>query len=327
MVLTVASAPEVFASEKVAIKANITITSGGLNGGWNTDCNKNLKPKMLKKGIGTDCQTSNGSIENMARVNSGESNAGYVQTDVLYLAWQNDAEYATNLNPGGRTFINEALMCTTANGAITGFKSFKDFGRPVKIITPPVGSGSEGTVRFLRDNLPGYAEMITIVPQEVPEGDSFSVSRAISSLKSRNPRKRADAVCWVERPTKKSKKIAAVAKNSDLHWIPMDEPAAMDLTFEDEVVYPGVAPVYAGKNQQVNALLVGDTYIYNDQMPSAAVDAMAAIIDQDPHYIDERSWTDKLGGMFSKAAGKTASVAKRAKDAATSAMDKVSGAM
>jgi hypothetical protein len=182
-------------------------------------------------------------------------------------------------------------------------------------------------VRFLKDNLPGYAEVITIIPQKVPEGDGFSVSKAISALKSRNPRKRADAVCWVERPVKKSKKIAAVAKNSDLHWIPMGEPAAMDLAFEDEVVYPGVAPVYAGKKQQVNALLVGDTYIYNDQMPSAAVDAMAAIIDQDPHYIDERSWTDKLGGMFSKAVSMTASVAKHAKNAATGIVDKVSDTM
>ena len=311
----------------VPIKTNITITSGGTGGFWYPDCVKNLKPKMAKKSVNVSCATSKGAIHNMKRVNNGEMDGGYVQTDLLYLAWQNGAEYATNLNPGGRTFINEALMCATGNGAITGFKSLKSMGRPAKIITPPVGSGSEGTVRFLRDNLPGYSEAIEIMPQEVPEGDHFSVNKAISALKSRNPNKRADAVCWVERPTKKSKKIAAVAQNPNLHWIPMDEPAVADLVFENEVVYPGVSPVYAGKGKQVTALIVGDTYIYNDQMPSVAVDALAAVIDQDPHYIDDRSWMQKLGGIFSKAAKMTAKVAKRAKNAATNAVDAASRAM
>ena len=316
-----------FAGTQVAVKANITVSTGSQNGGWNTDCEKNLKLKMAKEGVAVTCSTSKGSIDNMTQVNSGEKDSGYVQTDMLYLAWQNDESYATNLNPGGRTFINEALMCATSNGAITGFKSFLDFGRPVKIITPPVGSGSEGTVRFLKDNLAGYADAIKIMPQDIPAGDSFSIDKAVSAMKSRNPRKRADAVCWVEIPRAKSEKIIAISKNLDLHWIPMDEPTVMDLAFEDSTVYPGVAPVYAGKKMQVTALQVGDTYIYNDNVPSSALAAFAKVIDQNPNYIDERSIFNKIGGMFSKAAKMTASVAKRAKGAAASAVDAASNAI
>lgn len=315
------------AANQVPIKASITFCTGSTDGAWYADCVKNLKPKMLKKGIAVTCKTSHGAIDNMTAVNNGECDGGYVQTDVLYLAWQDDAEYATNLNPGGRTFINEALMCATANGIITGSKSFKDFDRPVKVITPSVGSGSEGTVRFLKDNVPGYAEVVTIMPQIVANGDKFSIEKAISALKSRSPRKRADVVCWVERPIKKSAKIKAVASNPDLHWIPMNEPAVADLAFENEVVYPGVAPVYAGKGQQVSALLIGDTYIFNDKMPSEAVAALAAIIDQDPHYIDERSMWSKVSGTFSKAISMTAKVAKHAKAAGETAINAVSNAV
>ncbi len=321
-ILTVVSGAILVLGTGNATASSVVIGTGADGGGYDgTICEGAIQGPAQESGVSVTCMSSKGSIENMKSVNAGDVDAGITQTDLLYKAWEEGAEWADNLNPGGRSFTTESLLCFTAGGKVNGMKQFTEpklNAEKWKIITPEVDSGSEGSVTFFVNMVPGYAENVEIIPME-----EWDVNKAIGRLTSRNKKKQADAACFVGLPDPTgNKNIKVVSANKNLSWIPMDDNRALQLEFSDEVVYPAISAVpvtggimtfLAGTTETVDALQIPVTYVYNDDITQEALEMLAALIDQNPNFLKDSGIMGKIMTKISEGKDFSMAVADRFK--------------
>lgn len=197
--------------------ADLVLTSGYDGGSYHGVFGRNLAKILAEYGHTVTLTPSAGSVENLARVSSGEAQIGFAQADA-YAATRADAEIIGSLG-------EECLF--VAAGAASGVRDEADLQRDgVKVAVGQQGSGSAVSWDYARQLEPDYAKASTYY-----QGGVLALSKVKTG--------QLDAFFWVTSPGNLDHKYlqAVRQEGSGLHMIDFNDWDMNDTLPNGEQVY------------------------------------------------------------------------------------------
>lgn len=196
-----------------AVASDITITTGGKGGSYNTTGEK--LAEMLRGFDHTvTVERSAGSVENINRVASGEATLGFTQLDALAW-WMNRNPSPTGKSPVkvlGNLFSECVYIAVNRDGPIGDEDDLQsDKG---KIAVQKQGSGSAVTWEYMRELEPGYGESTVVF-----EGGMQTLAQLAAE-----PDGAINAFMWVSNPNSLDQRyLQTVLGNDALELIDVDD--------------------------------------------------------------------------------------------------------
>ncbi|UNY40351.1 putative TRAP transporter solute receptor [Pseudaeromonas phage vB_PpeM_ KLEP7] len=211
---------------------DVVITSGKAGGTYNGVFGVNLAGAMSEFGYRPQLQPSKGSIDNLNRVASNQSQIGFVQADALMYWTQSHANDAQNIEIIGELGQECIFAAVAKNSKID---NEDDIGKDTKIAVGNPNSGSYASWQYLRSLNKSYAEAKTFA-----EDGNTTLAKVVTG--------QIDMFVWVAAKDKPNKNLGIVmAKDSQFKMIPLDDWNLNDklpngnsvYSFEESVVKEG----------------------------------------------------------------------------------------
>ncbi|MEO0670915.1 MAG: hypothetical protein AAFZ05_02690 [Pseudomonadota bacterium] len=141
-----------------------TVNTGGTTGAYHQYFCPALKKALSSRNYQLACEPSDGTLDNLNRVQSEPATFGYGQADVLALQVGNrgNAEAITRVRSDD---VRECVFAVTKNRDLQNFGEIAVFAGQLNFFLPPEKSGSTGTFRFLQKIDPeglGAAENVNV---------------------------------------------------------------------------------------------------------------------------------------------------------------------
>lgn len=133
------------------VSAQHAIYTGSPGGAYNSTFCPPL-PNVLNQSFfsGYRCQSSGGTLDNIAKVIANPSDAGFVQLDVLALTMQEKPDLAKQISIIRSDIACEGMWMVTKNPALKSYGDVLGFSRRIPFILPGQGSGSAASFKYLQ---------------------------------------------------------------------------------------------------------------------------------------------------------------------------------
>ena len=216
-------------------RADGNIYTGGKTGSYFTVFGPLLKDVLGKQFFRYELVESAGSAENINQVATSPTSLALVQTDILSAELAAKPDLASKVVVVRNDVANECAFAVAAAGntALTNWGDIESFGRRLKLVTGPVGSGSAATLAFLKS--------LSDTLKDAPVTNAASVDAAIDEV----AKGKADVAFFVQFPDTSNPRFKQV-NDAKLTYIPVINRAILRQTAKD-------APAYVATEVKVTA--------------------------------------------------------------------------
>lgn len=199
----------IFGMSSFAWGADPLTVSTGTRGGFYDTMGGNLGDLLRPYDVELETLSSEGGYENLERVDNGEADLAFVQTDNF--AFYNSRYPNNNLDPLGPLAQECVFLVAREDGPIDDEDDLENSS--LTIASGAIGSGSEVSWRYLRELEDDYAEMAI---ENISGRDGLNKLRIDGGG--------VDAVLFVTRPNNFNHPlIGAVHKLDDLKFVSLDD--------------------------------------------------------------------------------------------------------
>src|SRR4051812_39659966 len=134
-----------------AVAQQHVIHTGSQNGAYQSTFCPPL-PSVLERAFfsGYRCMPSGGTLDNITKVVSTPSDAGFVQLDVLALTMQDKPELAKQITIIRSDIACEGMWMVTKNPALKSYGDVLGYSRRIPFVLPGQGSGSAASFKYLQ---------------------------------------------------------------------------------------------------------------------------------------------------------------------------------
>lgn len=131
--------------------AQHAIYTGSQGGAYNSTFCPPL-PNVLDRAFfsGYRCMPSGGTLDNITKVITNPSDAGFVQLDVLALQMQDKPDLAKQISIIRSDIACEGLWMVTKNPSLKSYGDVLGFSRRIPFVLPGQGSGSAASFKYLQ---------------------------------------------------------------------------------------------------------------------------------------------------------------------------------
>jgi TRAP-type uncharacterized transport system substrate-binding protein len=226
------------------------VISTGQEGGSYYAIGQRLREAMqLQHHVDVGVQTSNGSIQNLARLADPDSEVSIAltQTDALSRFLRDNADFSNQFIVLGDVGRECALLIADKSGAIGSFSDLEN-ASDAEVSVDALGSGAAVTFDYLKTMDPGLAKVKLVY---------VDTMEALLQLKVGGPHTRLKAAMLVQRPSTRSEAVRILVENpKDYRLVPIRSSDVANHKLPDGSVVYSFAKVKVGDVAGVGGLEV-----------------------------------------------------------------------